>query len=311
LYVVAFVVGIFGLFFGVANRSYLPALVGREQLIEGNSKLEMSRSVAEIVGPGVAGWLVQLVTAPIAILVDAVSFLISALFLGLIRTPEPIPKPMGQQQNVWREIGEGLKLVFGDQLLRAIAGSLGTVFLFNSTLEAVWILYITRDLGIGPGLLGLAFASGSIGFLVGALLPERVTRRFGLGRGIIMGLLLVGLSDLLAPLLVGTLSVLVIMPVLIAAQFFFGLGLTIYNVGQVSVRQGITPDHLQGRMNATINFISWGAVPFGGLLGGGLGELFGLRPTLLLAALGEILAVLWLLLSPMGELREQPIQDSK
>ena len=306
LYIVAFLVGTLGLFFEVAHHSFLPSLVGREQLIEGNSKLEIGDSVAEIVGPGLAGGLVQLVTAPIAIAVDAISFLISALFLGLIRTPEPAPKPPDEQQNIFVQVGEGLRLVSGNALLRAIAGGMSTVHLFNTVLEAVFVLYLTRELGIGPGLLGLIFASGSVGFLVSALLPGWVTRQFGLGSGIIGGLLLVGLSDLLIPLVGGSGVVMVRILVLMAAQFFFGLGLTIFNIGQVSVRQAITPDHLQGRMNATMSFIAAGSVPLGGLLGGGLGEMIGLRPTLVLAALGEMLAVLWLILSPIRSLREQP-----
>jgi MFS family permease len=306
LYIVVFVGGTLGLFFDVAHRSFLPSLVGREQLVEGNSKLEMSRSVAEIVGPGVAGGLVQLVTAPIAIAVNAISFLISALFLGLIRTPEPAPSPSEQRHNIWGEIGEGLRLVSGNRLLRAIAGCIGTVNLFNGVLEAVFVLYLTRELGIGPGLLGLIFAGGSVGFLLGTLLPGWVTRRFGLGPGIIGGLLLVGLSDLLIPLVDGSMVVVVVVILLMVAQFFFGLGFVIFSTGQVSLRQAITPDRLQGRMNATMSFIAGAVVPLGGLLGGGLGETIGLRPTLLLAALGEIFTVLWLLLSPMRSLREQP-----
>jgi MFS family permease len=306
LYIVVLLAGTFGLFFDVAHRSFLPSLVKREQLIEGNSKLEMSRSVAEIVGPGVAGGLVQLVTAPIAMAVDAISFLMSALFLGLIRTPEPAPRPSDQRQNVWGEIGEGLGLVSGNGLLRAIAGCIGTVNLFNSVLETVFVLYVTRELGIGPGFLGLIFAGGSVGFLIGTLLPGWVTRRFGLGLGIIGGLLLVGLSDLLIPLVNESAAVVVITIALATAQFFFGLGFVIFNTGQVSLRQAITPDRLQGRMNATLSFVAGAAVPLGGLLGGVLGQTVGLRPTLLLAALGEILAVLWLLLSPVRSLREQP-----
>jgi MFS family permease len=305
LYIVVFLVGTLELFFDVAHRSFLPSLVKREQLIEGNSKLAMSRSAAEILGPGVAGGLVQWITAPIAIAVDAISFLISALFLRGIRTPEAKPKPPDDQQSIWQEIGEGLKLVSGNGLLRAIAGCIGTLGLFNSVLEAVFVLYVTRELGIGPGLLGVAFASGSVGFLVGTLLPDWVARRFGLGPGLIGGLLLVGLSDLLIPLVNDSLAVVVIILVLMTAQFFFGLGFVIFNTGQVSLRQAITPDCLQGRMNATMSFVGWSIVPLGGLLGGGLGEVMGLRPTLLLAALGEILAVLWLLLSPMRSLREQ------
>jgi MFS family permease len=307
LYIVVFLTGALELVFDVAHRSFLPSLVKREQLVEGNSKLEMSRSVAMILGPGLAGGLVQLVTAPIAMAVDAISFLVSALFLGWIRTPEPAPRLPDQGQSIWREIGKGLNLVFNNRLLQAITGCIGTFGLFNSVLEAVLVLYVARELGIGPGLLGLAFASGSVGFLLGTLLPGWVTRRFGLGPGIIGALLLVGLSDLLIPLIDGSMAVVVIMALLILAQFFFGLGFVIFNTSQVSLRQAITLDDLQGRMNATVGLIDWGVVPLGGLLGGGLGEAIGLRSTLLLAALGEILAILWLLLSPMRSLPEQPV----
>jgi len=307
LYIVCFLVSVLGLFFGVAHRSFLPSLVRREDLVDANSKLELSNSVAEIAGPGVAGWLVQTVTAPIAIAVDAFSFLVSALLLGLIRVSESVPRSAEKRHNIWKEIGEGLELVRRDKLLRPIAGCLGTLYLFNSILEAVFILYVSKEVGIGAGLLGLIFALGSVGFLVGALLPRWVIRRFGWGPGIMMGLLLVGLSDLLVPLVSGSIVVAVAAVVLMTAQFLFGLGLVIFNTGQVSLRQAMTPNDLQGRMNATISFIAGAVVPFGGLLGGILGETIGLRLTLLLAALGEIFSVLWLLLSPIRSQHDQPV----
>ena len=306
LYINGLLVSVLGLFYGVAHRSFLPSLVGREHLVEANSKLELGNSVAEIVGQGVAGGLVQVVTAPIAIAADAISSLVSALLLGLMRVSEPVPKP-SEQQNIGKEIGEGLELVLRDRLLRSIAGCLSTLYLFNSVLEAVFILYVTQELQIGAGLLGLIFAVGSVGFLVGAILPGWVARRFGWGPGIIVGLLLVGLSDLLIPLVRGSVVVTVAVAALTTAQFFFGLGLVIFNVGQVSLRQAMTPDELQGRMNATMIFLAGAVVPLGGLLGGALGETIGLRPTLLLAACGEILSVLWLLLSPLRSQREQPV----
>lgn len=306
LYLIAFLVGLLGLFFDVAYRSYLPSLVGREHLVEGNSKLEMSQSVAEIVGPGIAGWLAQAFTAPLAIAVDAVSFLVSAIFLRLVRAVEPAPRPLEPQQNIMREAIDGLHLVLDNRLLRAVAGCVGILNLFNSALEAVLILYLTRELQITPALLGLVMTGGSAGFLIGALLTSRVTERFGLGAGIIGGVLLAALSDLLIPLLDASAPIALIVLVLVVAQFFFGLGLTVYRVGQVSLRQAVTPDGMQGRMNATISVIAWGIVPLGGLIGGALGELIGTRSTLLLCASGELLATLWLLLSPVRALRQQP-----
>jgi MFS family permease len=304
LYVTAFLLSTLGLFFGVAYGPFLLSLVGREQLVEGNSKLQVSRSVAEICGPGLAGWLVELVTAPISMAADALSFLVSGLCLGLIRAPEPAPNSVEQRQGIWREIGEGLRLVGGDHLLRAIASCMAVLSLFNAALEAVCLLYVTRELGIEPGLLGLIFASGSVGFLVGAILPGHVTRRFGLGPATIGGILLAALSDLLTPLAGG--PVFVVVGILVVGQFLFGLGLTVFNVGQVSLRQAVTPDHLQGRMNGTMQVLALSIVPLGGLLGGALGETIGLRATLVAAALGEMTAAACLLLSPLRSLRERP-----
>jgi predicted MFS family arabinose efflux permease len=307
LYVLNFLLSALGLAFGVAYGPYLLSLVGRERIVEGNTKLQISRSTAEVLGPGLAGGLVQLVTAPIAIAADAISYLISALLLWLIRDPEPTPKLTGQQENIWREIDEGLRLVIGNPSLRAIAGCFSTLSLFNSALEAVWLLYLTRNLKIVPGLLGLISACGGAGFLIGALLPNKVARRFGLGPSIIGGVLLLALSDLLTPLAGG--SLLAIAAMLTASQFFFGIGLTVFDVGQTSLRQIATPDHLQGRVSATMRVIGLGIAPLGGLLGGALGETIGPQATLLAAALGEILSVTWLLLSPLRSLRQPPIEE--
>jgi MFS family permease len=304
LYVLALLVSTLGLFFDVAYRAFLPTLVGREQLVEGNSKLQMSRSAAEIAAPGLAGGLVELVTAPSAILLDALSFLVSGLFLGWIKGRETAPRPAEQRESLGREIKEGLGLVVGNRTLRAIAGCEGTLSLFNSALETVFILYVTRGLGIEAGALGLIFSAGSVGFLVGALTSGRASQRLGLGWAIIGGVLLAAASDLLIPLAGG--ATIVVAALLIVAQFCFGLGLTMYNIGQVSLRQAVTPDALQGRMNGTMYVIAMGSVPLGGLLGGALGEMIGLRATLVVAAVGEIVAVAWLVFSPLRSLREQP-----
>jgi MFS family permease len=307
LYVLSFLLSTLGLASGVAYGPYLLSLVGREGIVEGNSKLQISRSTAEVLGPGLAGGLVQLVTAPIAIAAGALSRLTSAILLWLIRAPEPAPRPKEQRESIWREIGQGFRLVMGNPSLRAIAGCFGTLSLFNSALETVWLLYLTRNLEIAPGLLGLISACGGAGFLIGALLPNKVARRFGLGPSIIGGILLLAVSDLLTPLAGG--SIVVIATMLVASQLLFGLGLTVFDVGQTSLRQIATPDHLQGRVDATMRVIGFGIVPLGGLLGGALGETIGPRATLLVAALGEILSVTWLLLSPLRSLRQPPIEE--
>ncbi len=200
LYGAAFLVGALGLFFNVAYRSYLPGLVGKEQLVKANSRLELSNSIAEILGPGAAGGLIQLVGAPIAIAVDAFSFIISAFSIGWIRKPEIVVKSDERKTNLWIEIKAGLRLVFGEPRLRALAGCLSTLNLFNSIIEAVSILFLTRQVGLSAGWLGVIFAGGSIGFLLGAVIAERVTSGLGLGRGLVLSVLVIGGSDLLIPL---------------------------------------------------------------------------------------------------------------
>jgi MFS family permease len=303
LYIMGFLAGTFGLFFNVAYHSYLPGLVGRDQLVKANSRLELSNSVAEIVGPGAAGGLMELIGAPFAIAVDAFTFLVSALSIRLIRAPEPKLKPVDSDTNLGGEIKDGLHLVFGEPSLRAIAGCISTCSLFNAIFEAVQILYLTRQLGLSAGWLGVIFACGSVGFVLGATTADRMITRIGLGRCLVLGVLVVGTSDMLFPL-AGRISTLwLVVGMLIMAQLFFGLGLTIFQIGQVSLCQSLTPDHLQGRMNATLSMLTWGIAPLGGLLGGVLGQLLGVNLTLVLAAFGEMLAVFWLVFSPVRMVR--------
>jgi MFS family permease len=299
LYIVAFIAGAFGLLFDVAYRAYLPSLVGRQQLVRANSQLELSASVAEIIGPGAAGGLLQLVGAPFAIAVDAFSFLVSSFSISLIRAPEPEVKQVDAPFDLGREIKEGLHQVFKQSSMRALAGCLASLSLFNAIFEAVQILFLTRQVGLSAGWLGLIFASGSVGFVLGALVADRLTGWIGIGRGMLYAVVLLGASDLLVPL-IGLLSQFwLVVLLLVVAQFAFGLSLTIFRIGHVSLRQSLTPDHLQGRMNATLNVLTWGIVPVGGLLGGVLGEVIGLSLTLVIAAVGEMLSITWLFFSPV------------
>jgi MFS family permease len=305
LYAVALLSGTLTLLFEVAYRAFVPALLSRERLVDANSKLELGRSAAEVGGPGLAGGLIGLAGAPLAIAADAVSFLISALLLARLRAPEPDPAPR-EHASIRPEIGEGLRTVAGSSPLRALAGAAGVTVLFSSLMEAVFVLYLTGELGLTPVLVGLIFASGNVGFLAGALLGERVARRVGVGPAITGGLLLSGLGDLLVPLAGGPLAAVVAL--LLAAQFLFGCGLTIYNINQISLRQALTPDHLQGRVSATFSLLLWSGAPIGALVGGAFGEMIGLRGALLLAAAGELGAALWLWRSPLRALREPPAE---
>jgi MFS family permease len=304
LYIVAFLSGILMVFFDIAYQSYLPSLVSREHLVEGNSKLEASRSMAQIAGPGLAGALVELVTGPIAIALDALSFLLSALFLGLIGKPEPAPAERDQTRSVWSEIGEGLRVLLGHPLLRPMAGCTATSNLFSSILYTVYVLYATRELGLEAGVLGVVFGLGSLGGLLGSFVATRTAARFGLGRTIMATMFLSGAVSLLIPLARGPVPV--IAAFLVTAQFFTGLSVIVYNINVISLRQVITPDRLLGRVNASMRFLVWGTLPVGALLGGLLGERIGLAPTLVVGAIGMMGAFLWLFFSPVRTLREQP-----
>lgn len=308
LCLVVFVAGIGSLLFDVAYQAFLPSVVARQRLVDGNAKLELSRTAAELAGPGAAGTVIQLVGAPVTLLLNAALYVGSALTIWRIRVLERIESLESDPgSGMWSQIRAGLAVVWRSGTLRALTGTRGVLNLFNAMLEAVFVLYAVRVLGVGPATLGIVFGIGGIGFLVGALLPERANRRLGLGVTTAIALVVVGVSDLLVPLAEG--SGWLVVPILVAAQFFFGIGMTLFNVNQVSIRQALVPGHLRGRAAATARFVAMGAIPIGALLGGVLGEAIGLRQTLVLAALGEIAAALWLWASPLRPIRELAIAD--
>ena len=302
LYAVAFLVGVATLLFDVAYQSFLPSVVRRDQLADGNAKLETSRALFTILGPGLAGGLVQLVTAPLAIVINTLTFACSAAFLGVMRVNEA-PPARTETPNFWREMGEGVRVVTHNRVLRAIAACTSVSNFFNALGGAVFVLYTTRDLNFSPALLGIVLGVGGAGGLLGALFAASLPRRFGVGRTIIVSAALFSLSALLVPLAQPG----AVAPVFIAASLFArGFANLVYNVAQVSLRQAITPHRLLGRMNATMRFFVWGTMPLGALLGGALGGALDLRATLLIAALGNTLAVLPVLLSPVRALRDIP-----
>src|SRR6266542_620002 len=287
LYAVAFVTGVLTVFFDVAYQSYLPRLVQPEQLVEGNAKLELSNSGASIAGPGLAGLLIQLLTAPVAVLLDAVSFLASAAFIGRIRRHEPAPPPARGGGGMRREIAEGLRYVLGHRLLRWTAAATATSNLFNAMTSAILVLYLVRHFGMSAGLIGLVMTLGNAGWLLGAAGSARLSRWLGVGRTTVGGIAVYGLGALAAPAAPAGAPI----PWLVAGQFLMSLGSTSYNIGQLSVRQAITPPSLHGRMNATMRFMVWGTLPLGSAIGGALGQAVGLRPTLWIAAVAALLPV--------------------
>jgi MFS family permease len=305
LYLVALLTGIFTVFFDVSYQSYLPALVDRPNLIEGNTKLEISRSVAQVSGPAVAGFLIQWIGGARAVAVDALSFLVSAVALSAIKTPEPEPKPgtASGATGFIPEIREGIDVVFKNPYLWRIAGCTATTNLgSNMIFGAVFLIFAYRDLHLSAGVVGIIFAISSVGGLVGAFLASWFPRRLGLGVTLGLSILLGGLITLATPL------ALVIAPAVILSilGFLNNVMVPVYNINQVSLRQAITPDRVQGRMNATMRTIVWGTVPIGAFLGGIFGNTIGIVPTIILGSLLSALAAGWIFLGPVGGLKEQP-----
>jgi MFS family permease len=306
LYAVGFINGCATVFFDVAYQSYLPSLVERDQIVDGNAKLETSRSAAQITGPGIAGILIGAVTAPFAILIDSVSFVISAVFMFAIRRQEPAPEPRidesGNRPSMRTEIAEGLRYVGGHRFLRSIAATTSISNFFSNVAFSILVLYLVREVGFSPEVLGLAFSLGAFGFLLGALVANRVATRFGVGPTIVGAALLSGPSVLLVAIAPPNLA-----PALVAAGVFVGgLGGAIYNINQVSLRQAITPERMQGRMNATMRFIVWGTIPFGNIVGGFMGGVVGLHTTIWIGAIGGLFSFLPVFFSPVRGIREMP-----
>jgi MFS family permease len=303
LYVVALLTGICNVFFAVSYQSYLPALIERADLVEGNSKLEVSRSVAHLSGPAVAGFLIQAIGAARAIWVDAASFLVSAVSIAIIRKPEPEPKPATEtgKRGFWAEMGEGIRVVLRNATLWKIAGSTATSNLGSTAAGALFLIFAYRELQLSPATVGVIFAVGAFGSLAGALSAGAVARRLGLGPTLVISVLLGGLVTLAIPLALLGAPVAVLM----ATTFLASLGVPIYNINQVSLRQAITPNRVQGRMNATMRTIVWGTIPIGSFTGGVLGGRIGVVPTILVGGAVACLASLWILAGPV-RLKTQP-----
>src|SRR5688500_8023812 len=304
LYVVGFVVGIGTVFFDVAYQSYLPSLVGRTALTEGNSKLEMSRSAAQLGGPGLAGVLIGVLTAPVAVVADSISFLVSALLIGRIRTVEQAPVS-DTRRSLVAELLEGLRYVFRHRYLPGMVASVAIFNFFGNVGGAIVLVYFVRELGLSALTIGLALGIGNVGFLVGALLAGRVEAWLGVGRTIVASSALSVPGLLLIPLAPRAYAV----PFIIAAEVIVGFAIVLYNVTAISLMQATTPDRLLGRMNASRRFIVWGVIPLGGLTGGAIASTVGLRPTLFVGAIGASLAVVPLLFSPVRSLRRVPEED--
>jgi MFS family permease len=303
LCIVLFGLGTLTVIFEVAHYAYVPVLVKRAGLVSSNSKLQVSHSVAELGGPGVAGLLIQIFTSPFAILADSLSYFVSALLLGTIRTPETDPQVTSKATSIWKDIGEGLSALFGHPILKVIIIASIMSVGFSSAVLSIYILYLSRDLGFSPAAIGLIFAVGGGASVGAAVIATRVAARIGVGRSIIGGWLVEGLGRLLIPLAAGPATV----PILLASQLLMGGAGTVANIHQWTFRQNVVPDHLLARVTASHRFTVWGTGALGALFGGLLGNWLGLHTALLVCGTAALIGPIYAFLTPLWKLKEQPV----
>ena len=303
LYVVAFFNGVCTTFFDVSFGSYVPTLVGRGNLVEANGKLTASGSVVETIGFSVGGWIVELVSALAAVIVNALSSLISCLLFMAIRTPEALIETADGTSSQMREAMEGILFVLVNRVLRAVTGAVVAEGLLHGIVGSVVLIYGVRELGFSTGVLATIFAVGGVSSFVGATYSSKITTRLGVGPAMVIGFLLYSLGALLLAVAQGPLLVAGL--VLVVWQLLDGAYI-VYEINEVSLRQALTPDALLGRVTATFRFMGIAAFVLGLLSGGVLAEAMGLRQTLVLAAACGTAGAVWLLLSPVWRLKEIP-----
>lgn len=292
LYAVAFCVGALSVFFDVASPAYLPSLVPRDELARANGRLQISEQGAAVLGPGLAGWLVGLIGAPLAIAIDAASYLASAAFITGIRRPPAVPpRPAARRVPMRSQIGEGIQQVAANRQLRSIAIAAAITNLFGRLMVVLVPLYLVREAGYRPAAIGVVFTCGSVGFLLGAAVADRVAARIGLGRAILSG----GTVAAVALLLIAAPPPRLAGPFIAAAMFVYGIGALTFTVSNATWRQLVTPDELLGRVTAAMRLLTWAAQPAAALLAGVLGAQLGLRGALWVGAAGVLLAPIPLL----------------
>jgi MFS family permease len=303
LFAIAFVVGSFAVVFDISWNTIFVSVAKREQYVEASALLNGSRSVSSFAGPAIAGLLIEVLKAPLALLADALSFLGSALFLGRIRAAEP---PIEREPGTLREqLTSGLGFIFRDPIIRTILLSAGTLNLFNYCFQGLFILYATVDLGIEPGILGLALGAGAVGGILGAVIASRVGRIIGLGPAYLLGLILFPSSLLLVPLAGGQ-SEPVILALLFLSEFGAGLGVMILDINVGALMLARTPDRIRARSTGAFRFINMGIRPIGATLGGLLGAAFGVQTTLYVVVVAQLAGALWLIGSQVLRIRDMP-----
>ena len=299
LLVVAFLVGSLTVFFHVSYSTLFVALVPRERFVEASSILNGSRAFSFVGGPSIGGVLVQLVSAPVTLVVDAISFVVSAAFLGRISPAEPATEEAAKGHMV-----AGLRFLFGSPIVRSALGATATINFFNFVFSALFILYVTRSLEVSPGTLGLVLGAGAVGGVIGSLVTGGISRRIGIGPAFAAGCVIFPAPLLLVPLAQGPKPL--ILALLFIAEFGSGLGVMMLDISVGAIFAAVIPDRLRARVSGAYLVVNYGVRPLGALTGGALGSTIGLRPALWIATAGALAGVLWLLPSPVLRLRELP-----
>lgn len=297
IYIVTVLVGVLSVFFEVAYRTFLPTLLQNELLVEGNSKLSASESLAEVAGPSLAGWLIQALTAPLAIFFDALSFLLSAFAISLIRTQEHESVPVSERVGVWQEMRMGWQVLLNKPVLRVLAACAVSCNFSGGSFVTLYTLFTMKIVGLAPIIYGLLGTMAGVGELLAALFVSKITRSFASKPLIIVGLLLLGTMALLTPL-IGSNTPQVI-ALLLASQLFGGLGGALYNIRSISLRQMLIPERFAGRVNACMYVLTAGATLSGALIAGIVAEFIGIRLTLIIGACGMALSGIWLFFMPL------------
>jgi MFS family permease len=303
LYVVSFLIGTLSVLFFVAYTTLFVSLVPRERYLEANSLLNGSRAFSYVGGPSVGGLLVQALSAPGALIADAVSFLASAFTL---RSIQPVEPPTEEAER--GHVRAGMRYLWRSPVIRASLLATATINFFNFVFWALFILYATRTLGVRPGVLGLVLGAGAIGGLIGSILTGRISRRLGVGPAYVFSCVLFPLPLVLVPLAQGR-PYWLILTLLFASEFLSGFGVMILDIVGGSIKTALIPDRLRARVAGAYMVVNYGVRPLGALAGGALGTWIGLRPTLWIATTAAIAGVLWLLPSPLWRMRELPEAD--
>ena len=300
-----FVSAVLPVWFDTAYMSYLPGLVGREHLVEGNSRMESARATAQVTGPSIGGLLVQAVTAPVAVLLDGLSLLGSAFTLSRIKHEEAKPQPRAKGlRGIRDDLAEGLRFLAGHPILRPLAAAIAINNFAWAAELTLYVIYLVDTLHLSASLVGLTLIGSGPGALVGSLLAAATTRRLGLAGAVTGGLTLFFLATLLIPLAPPTVGVAI--PMLIVAGFLMSVGGQVCAINVLSLRQGVTPDHLHGRVNGSFRFLSLGLAPLGALAGGLLGSWLGTRTALYLAVAAMALGPLVVQCSAARRMRTLP-----